>query len=123
MGLFKTKDSNTNNTTRYYSTKQEKHIAKTLNGDRTPNSGATMFAKGDIKLDKFLLECKTKMKSSDSITIRKEWLDKLNAESLFMGKPYSALAFNFGPDEDNHYIINEELFEKLINYLDSNAAE
>ena len=82
-----------------------------------------MFAKGDIKLDKFLLECKTKMKSSDSITIRKEWLDKLNAESLFMGKPYSALAFNFGPDEDNYYIINEELFETLINYLDSNDAE
>ena len=123
MGLFKTKDSNSNNTTRYYSTKQEKHIAKALNGDRTPNSGATMFAKGDIKLNKFLLECKTKMKPSDSISIHKEWLDKLNTESLFMGKPYSALAFNFGPDEDNYYIINEELFETLINYLDSNDVE
>lgn len=123
MGLFKTKDSNSNNTTRYYSTKQEKHIAKMLNGDRTPNSGATMFAKGDIKLNKFLIECKTKMKSSDSITIRKEWLDKLNAESLFMGKPYSALTFNFGPNEPNYSIINEELFEKLINCLDSNDAE
>ena len=29
------------NSTRYFSTKQEKHVAKKLGGKRTPNSGAT----------------------------------------------------------------------------------
>lgn len=30
---------------------------------------------------------------------------------------YTALAFNFGPDEKNYYIIDEELFEILVTYL------
>lgn len=30
-----------------------------------------------------------------------------------MGKPYSAVVFNFGPDERNYYVIDEELFEIL----------
>lgn len=34
-----------------------------------------------------------------------------------MGKPYSALAFNFGPNEQNYYIIDESLFETLIDAL------
>ena len=33
------------NSTRYYSTKQEKKIAKTVNGKVTANSGATLFSK------------------------------------------------------------------------------
>ena len=35
-----------------------------------------------------------------------------------MGKKYSALAFNFGPNEKNYYIIDEYLFEELLNKLD-----
>lgn len=34
-----------------------------------------------------------------------------------MGKKYHALAFNFGPNEDNNYIIDEYLFKELIEYL------
>ena len=45
--------------TRYYSKKQEIEVAKAINGTRTLNSGATMFSKGDIVADKFLIECKT----------------------------------------------------------------
>lgn len=100
--------------TRYYSSKQEKSVAKKLNGITTPNSGATQFAKGDLKLDDFLVECKTKTTHSDSISIKKEWLEKVDKESLFMGKPYSALIFNFGPDEKNYVIIDENLFKDLI---------
>lgn len=100
--------------TRYYSKKQEDAIAKKLGGARVKNSGATAWAKGDVNLDKWLLEAKTKMTPSASISIQKEWLEKNNKEALFMGKPYSALAFNFGPDEPNYYIIDEALFETLI---------
>ena len=32
---------------------------------------------------------------------------------MFMNKPYSAIVFNFGPDEENHYIIDEYLFQFL----------
>lgn len=105
--------------TRYYSKKQEDAIAKKLGGSRVKNSGATKFDKGDVSLDKLLLECKTRMTSSASISIQKEWLEKMNTEALFMGKPYSALAFNFGPDEPNYYIIDEALFETLIAALEN----
>lgn len=104
--------------TRHYSTKQEKQVASKFNGSRTLNSGATPYQKGDISLENFLLECKTKVKPSESITIQKEWLEKNEKEALFMGKPYSALVFNFGPDGTNYYVIDEYLFETLIGKTD-----
>lgn len=108
--------------TRTYSKKQESAVAKKFEGNCTSNSGATKFQKGDVLTDKFTLECKTKMSHSDSITIHKEWLQKLAHESLFMGKPYSALVFNFGPNEQNYYIIDEYLFQDLIDYLNSKES-
>ena len=44
-------------------------------------------------------------------------IEKNKQEAMFMNKPYSAVVFNFGPDEENHYIIDEYLFETLINAL------
>ena len=106
--------------TRAYSKKQENYVAKKFGGDRVKNSGATPFQKGDVNLDEqsFLIECKTKTAPSESISIKKEWLEKNNSEALFMGKNYSALAFNFGPNEKNYYIIDEYLFELLLDKLD-----
>ena len=106
--------------TRYYSTRQEKQVAKTLGGTRTKNSGATMFQKGDLTTDDWLIECKTKMSPSESMSIKKEWLEKNLKESLFMGKKYNALAFNFGPDESNYYIIDEQTFQCLVELLKEN---
>lgn len=105
--------------TRFYSKKQENYVANTLGGSRTLNSGATPFQKGDVTTDDFLLECKTKTKLSDSISIKKAWLEKNNEEALFMGKEYSALVFNFGPNEKNYYVIDELLFQKLVDLLSS----
>lgn len=103
--------------TRSYSKKQEDYIAKKFDGKRSLNSGATMFEKSDVILDSFLIEAKTKTKTSESITIQKEWLTKNEKEALFMGKKNSALAFNFGPGEKNYYIIDEYLFEFLVDNL------
>lgn len=64
-----------------------------------------------------LIECKTKTTLSESISIKKEWIEKNNREALFEGKAYSAIAFNFGPNEQNHYIISEEMFELLLEKL------
>lgn len=105
--------------TRYYSNKQEAQIAKAVGGKQTPNSGATAFGgKSDVSISNLLsIEAKTKTKHSDSISIKKEWFEKLRREALFDNHPYTALAFNFGPDEQNFYIIDEILFEELINFL------
>ena len=79
-----------------------------------------MWQKGDIILNNglFLLEAKTKTTNSESISIKKEWLEKNATEALFMGKPYNALVFNFGPNEDNYYIIDQYLMEFLIEKLE-----
>lgn len=106
-------------TTRYASAKQEKKLAEKFGGSRTLNSGATAFQKGDVVLDKMLVECKTKMAASESMSIKKDWLEKNQKEALFMGKDYSVLAFNFGPNEKNYYIIDEYLFEELIDLLNN----
>lgn len=104
--------------TRFYSSKQETTVAKNLGGQTTKNSGATLFQKGDIILDNLLLvECKTKTTHADSISIKKNWLEKNKSEALFMGKKYNTLAFNFGPNEENYYILDESLFEEFLNYL------
>lgn len=104
--------------TRHYSKQQETKVASKLGGKRTLNSGATPYQKGDVLTEQFLLECKTKTSSSASMSIQKEWLEKNEKEALFMGKPYSALVFNFGPGERNYYIIDEYLFELLLAALE-----
>ena len=103
--------------TRVYSKKQETTIAKATGGQCTPNSGATIWSKGDVLTEQFLLEAKTKTTHSGSIKINKEWFEKNKQEMAFMGKPYSAIVFNFGPEEENHYIIDEYLFLELLEYL------
>ena len=100
--------------TRYFSSKQERQVANTLGGKVTANSGATPFQKGDLTTDDFLIECKTKTKDSDSMSIKKEWLDKNLQESLFMGKKYNALVFSFGPTSKNYYILDEDTFLELL---------
>ena len=101
---------------RFYSDRQEKHIAKVTKGKQTANSGATAFSKGDVRTDQFLIEAKTCMSEKQSFSIKKEWLLKNEEERFAMGKDYSALAFNFGDDE-NYYIISEKLFIRLLELL------
>ena len=100
--------------TRHYSSKQEKSVAKAVGGKQTANSGATRFQKGDVLAEQWTIECKTKTSPSNSISIQKDWITKNEKESLFMGKKYSAVAFNFGPNEKNYYIIDEFLFQTLV---------
>ena len=106
--------------TRYYSNRQEKAVAKEIGGKQTKNSGATLFQKSDVYTDLFNLECKTKTTNAESITIKREWFKKQIQENIQMGKKYSAIVINFGPDapyNENHYIIDEQLFQILLNYL------
>lgn len=106
--------------TRTFSSKQEKDIAKAVGGNQTKNSGATPWQKGDVLTDggeSFLIEAKTKTSHSDSISIKKDWFLKNKQEAVFMGKKHTAIVFNFGPNEENHYIIDEYLFQELLEHL------
>lgn len=113
--------NNADKPTRYYSKKQEDAVAKLVGGKTTPNSGATPWAKGDVQTfgaNSFLIECKTKTSPSSSITIKKEWFEKNRNEMIFNNKQHQAVVFNFGPGEENHYIIDEYLFLELLGYLE-----
>lgn len=105
--------------TRYYSDRQEKRIAESLEGRQTANSGATLLGgKGDVIVDNLLsIECKTKTKDSDTITIRKEWFEKMKEQNLIDHTRYDVLAFSFGPNQPNYYVIDENLFLDFVDFL------
>lgn len=120
LGVRKREKEGQKEPTRSFSKKQENAIAKAVGGSRQPNSGATPWEKGDVVINGengFLLEAKTKTTHVESFSIKKEWFDKNKREAAFMGKPHTALVFNFGPGEENHYIIDEYLFLELLDYL------
>jgi hypothetical protein len=108
--------------TKKVSKKQEVRLAKTLGGKRQSNSGATPFQKGDVVTELFAIEAKTSTSPKQSISIRKEWMDKIRREAFAMGKPYSAVAFDFGTgslgNRETFYIIDEQLFIKLHEKLE-----
>lgn len=103
--------------TRFYSNKQERNVAKTLNGKQVTNSGATKFNKGDIVTDLFLIEAKTCTTEKKSFTIKHDWLVKNKEEAFDMGKEYNALVFNFGPDTQNYYVIDEYTFKEMLKIM------
>ena len=101
------------NSTRYYSQRQEKRVAKLIGGKTVANSGAPTFVAGDVRNDNWLIECKTLTEPKKSHTIKKEWLVKNAEEAFAMNKPYNALAFDFG-DGDNYFIVDAKTFRKMI---------
>ena len=105
--------------TRYYSDMHEKSVCNALNATQTPNSGATLFKKGDcVQTDaSLLIECKTSMFEKSSVSIKKEWIDKNIKESKDMRLNNSCICFNFGPTKDNYYVISEKLMKYLTEYL------
>lgn len=105
-----------NKPTRFYSDKQEKSVAKVLNGKQVANSGAARFVGGDVQTDLFLIECKTATTEKKSMSIKNEWLEKLEDERIGMKKQYKTLVFDFGPNTDRYYVIDEKLF-KLLNEM------
>lgn len=107
-----------NRPTRFYSSRQEKMVASQNNGKVVPNSGATRFNKGDVLTEHFVIECKTKTESSKSFSIKKEWIEKAQEEMFSVpGMMRWALAFNFGPDESNYYVIDERTFKEFNRLL------
>lgn len=102
-----------NRPTRFYSNKQEKQVAKVVGGRQTANSGATAFSKGDVSTSDWLIECKTSTSEKASFSIKRDWLDKNKEEAFAMNKDHNALCFDFGPNTERYYIVDEKTFLKL----------
>lgn len=104
------------NSTRYFSDKHEKSICKALGAQQQSNSGAGNFRKGDVIHNEasMLLEAKTCMTEKSSFSIKKQWIDKNKEEAFSLRKSNSCICFNFGPDTDNYYVIDEKLMKYLI---------
>lgn len=103
--------------TRYFSDKQEKHIAKVTGGKVQSNSGGTKFGGGDVHTDKFFVEAKTPTKEKRSFSIKRDWLEKIKEQAFEQGKECYALAFTFDPDkQENFYVISEKEFLEYLRY-------
>ena len=103
--------------TRYFSSKQEEYIAKLINGRTVSNSGAAKFTCGDVISDDFIIECKTKMKPSESFSIKKQWLIDSEYERISARKAHNALCFSFGENEPNYFVLSEKEFLKYVELL------
>lgn len=68
----------------YHGMRSERRVAKSLGTRQTPASGALPGAKGDIRLERLLIEAKATRHGS--IQIKKEWLDKITQEALALHK-------------------------------------
>ena len=69
----------------------------------------------DVITDDWLIECKTTTATSKaSFSIKKEWLEKNKEEAFAMNKSYNALAFSFGENELNYYVIDEKTFKRFM---------
>lgn len=75
-----------NEVTKYYSSKQEASVAKSLGWDRVVASGARDFHPGDVCGNDWLGECKTHVSRVDKIEFRKSTWKKLMDESVNMFK-------------------------------------
>lgn len=116
---MKTKLPKNKESTRFFSTQQENAVAQALGGRRTPNSGASTFAAGDIVQEdaSMLIECKTLMSDKDSFSIKKDWIEKNKMEAFEMRLDNHCIAFNFGPNQPNYYVIDELTMKFLIEKL------
>lgn len=94
---------------------QESRIAKELDGRTTPGSGAFDGLKGDVKTAEFLIEAKRTDKSS--ISVKKEWLEKIDKEAIDIGKK-PALVIELGGMQgftENEWVaVPMSVFKKLI---------
>lgn len=105
--------------TRYFSDTQEKSVCKALGAQQQSNSGAGRWRKGDCvhKDASMLIECKTVMTDKESVSIKKDWIEKNKQEKFTQRLSSSCIAFNFGPNQQNYYIIDEKLMRFLVDKL------
>lgn len=107
------------NSTRYFSDQHEKSICRALGAKQQSNSGAGAFLKGDVVHEgaSMLIEAKCSMSPKQSVSIKKEWVQKNREEGFSIRKENQAVCINFEPEGSNYYLINEKLMKFLVEKL------
>lgn len=100
--------------TRYYSTKQEKSIAKLVRGKVNANSGAAPFCAGDVQTHDTLYECKTVTQEKRSYSVKQDVLNKIQKEAFSMGRRHAVLVFNFKPNGEPYFVLTKKHYLELI---------
>ena len=103
--------------TRDFSDKQEKYLAKLLEGRVTPNSGGTKFSGGDVIAEPVLIEAKTTMSPKKSFSIKQEWIEKVTEQAFEQGQSEGILAFQFEPSGENYFVLDENQFLDYLDYV------
>jgi hypothetical protein len=106
--------------TRWFSDIQEKSVCKLLGANQVSNSGAGAFRKGDVVHSNasVLIECKTVVTDKESVSIKKEWIEKNKEERFTQRLSNGVIAFNFGPNQPNYFVIDEKLMKFLVEKLE-----
>lgn len=106
--------------TRFFSDKHEKSICKALGARQQSNSGAGHFSKGDVVHDgaSMLIEAKCTMSPKQSVSIKREWIEKNKSEAFSIRKSNHCVCFNFEPDGNNYFVIDEKLMKFLVEKLE-----
>lgn len=91
------------------SQKHEKRLAKKYDGQVSAASGAFWSRKGDVRSIDLLIEHKY-TSSNKSITIKKEWLDKIEKEAILDSR-LPVLMFHLGGK--NYAIVLEDDFDEI----------
>jgi len=93
------------------SVKQEKRLAKDLGAKRTPQSGAQPTSPNDMILGNYIIE--SKATKGKSISLQKEWLDKVKQSPINFGK-IPILVLDFTKSKDRYIVMDEKDFKNLI---------
>ena len=99
-------------TVRKRSQKQEKGVAKDMGAKVVVASGALWSAKGDVRSDKFLIECKTTEKDYYPVTT-KVW-EKISQEAVKDGMRTPLLMVDL-KDSERYVIFNPKDFNRQFN--------
>lgn len=79
-----------------------------IDAKRQVNSGALWYAKGDIKTQDYLMECKERgtvnARGEKTISIPKDWLVKQELEAFQENRPYWVLPFRYKNDESIYLV-------------------
>ena len=100
------------------SKQQENEIAKMVGGRVQSNSGGTRFGGGDVHTQTVFIEAKTPVTDKQTFSIKQEWLEKARQQAFEQNKTNYALAFRFGPDSPDFFVIDKRLFKYLIEKLE-----
>lgn len=97
---------------------------------RQANSGALWYAKGDIKTQDYLMECKERgtvnARGEKSISIPKEWLLKQELEAFQENRPYWVIPFRYKND-DSIYLVKSfeqeiEMYQEIRRLREENLS-